>query len=201
MSRLTLAERIIIECGIYQKLKLSEIARKIGKSPESVSREIRANRTIAPGEHHFGKDCRFAGECKTKGLCRKEGCSKRCVNCREYDCRELCTRYNNSPCVVLSKPPYVCNVCVRKRKCKADRAYYIAQQADALARRRYSNSRSKIQTRGEELERLDELVSPLILKGQPLTHIWSEHGEELGILEILFRIKSGIRKGVRIARS
>jgi len=25
------------------------------------------------------------------------------------------------------------------------------------------------------------LVSPLILKGQPLTHIWSEHGEELGI--------------------
>ena len=55
MSRLTLAERIVIECGIYQKLKLSEIAKKIGKSPESVSREIRTNRTIAPGEHHFGK--------------------------------------------------------------------------------------------------------------------------------------------------
>lgn len=33
MSRLTLAERIVIECGIYEKLKLSEIARKIGKSP------------------------------------------------------------------------------------------------------------------------------------------------------------------------
>ena len=42
-------------------------------------------------------------------------------------------------------------------------------------------SRSKIQTRGKELEKLDKLVSPLILKGQPLTHIWSEHGEELGI--------------------
>lgn len=28
----------------------------------------------------------------------------------------------NTPCVVLSKPPYVCNVCVRRRKCKADRA-------------------------------------------------------------------------------
>ena len=181
MSRLTLAERIIIECGIYQKLKLSEIARKIGKSPESVSREIRANRTIAPGEHHFGKDCHYAGECKTKGLCGKDGCSRRCVACREYDCRELCTRYNNTPCVVLSKPPYVCNVCVRRRKCKADRAYYNAQQADAMAKRRYSNSRSKIQTRGEDLEKLDKLVSPLILKGQPLTHIWSEHGDELGI--------------------
>lgn len=181
MSRLTLAERIVIECGIYEKLKLNEIAKKIRKTPESISREIRANLTIAIGEHPFGKDCRFAGECKTKGLCGKEGCLKRCVSCREYDCREFCTRYNNSPCAALSKPPYVCNTCGQKRKCKADRAYYIAQQADSMARRRYSKARSKIQTRGEDLERLDELVSPLILKGQPLTHIWSEHGEELGI--------------------
>ena len=181
MNRFTLVERIGIECGIYQKLKLSEIAKKIGKTPGSVSREIRANRTIAPGEHPCGKDCCFAGECKTKGLCGKMGCSKRCVACREYDCRELCSKYNNTPCSILSKPPYVCNTCVRRRKCKADRAYYIAQQADAMAKRRYSNSRSKIQTRGEELEKLDELVSPLILKGQPLTHIWSEHGEELSI--------------------
>ena len=50
MNRFTLAERIGIECGIYQKLKLSEIAKKIGKTPGSVSREIRTNRTVAPGE-------------------------------------------------------------------------------------------------------------------------------------------------------
>ena len=95
MNRFTQAERIGIECGIYQKLKLSEMAKKIGKTPGSVSREIRANRTVAPGEHPCGKDCCFAGECKTKGLCGKMGCSKRCVACREYDCRELCSRYNN----------------------------------------------------------------------------------------------------------
>ena len=181
MSRLTLAERIVIECGIYEKLKLNAIAKKIGKTPESISREIRANRTVARGDHYSGKDCHFARECKTKGLCRKEGCNKLCVTCSEYDCRELCTRYDNSPCIKLLKPPYVCNVCERRRRCKTDRAYYIAQQADAVSKRRYSDSRSKIQTRGEELERLDNLVSPLILKGQPLTHIYSEHGEELGI--------------------
>jgi len=194
MSRLTLSERIAIECGIYQKLSLGAIAKKIGKTTECVSREIRANRTIAPGEHRFGKDCIFAGECKTKGLCGKDGCSRRCVACREYDCRELCTRYNNTPCSIISKPPYVCNTCVRKRKCKADRAYYIAQQADAMAKRRYSKSRSKIQTRGAELENLDELVTPLILKGQPLTHIWSEHSDELGISQrTLYRyIEQGV---------
>ena len=108
-------------------------------------------------------------------------CGKYCFTCEENDCRKLCSRYNNTPCSVISKPPYVCNVCPKRRKCKADRAYYIAQQADAAARRRYSEARSKSHTRGEALEHLDEIVSPLILKGQPLTHIWSEHGDELGI--------------------
>lgn len=34
MSRLTLAERIVIECGIYQKLKLSEIAKRLTNLPK-----------------------------------------------------------------------------------------------------------------------------------------------------------------------
>ena len=181
MSRLTLSERIAIESGIYEHLKLNEIAKRIFKSPETVSREIRKNRTIVTGYKPFGKDCNFASECKTKGLCGKTGCTKRCVTCKDYECRELCKRYSNKPCKNLSKPPYVCNVCTNRRKCKTDRAYYIAQQADAMSRRRYSESRSKIQTRGKELEKLDETVTPLILKGQPITHIWAEHGEELGI--------------------
>ncbi len=51
---------------IYQKLKLSQIAKKIGKTPGSVSREIRLNRTVALGEHPCGKDCCFAENCKNK---------------------------------------------------------------------------------------------------------------------------------------
>ncbi len=181
MSRLTLAERIVIECGIYEKLKLKDIAKKIGKSPISVSREIKSNRTIAMGVHPFGKDCIYAEGCKTHGLCGKKECTRKCYTCREYNCQKMCTRYNNKGCSVLKSPPYVCNTCGRRRMCKADRAYYIAQQADAMARRRYSEARSKIQLRGDELEKFDEIVSPLIRKGQPLTHIWSEHGDELQV--------------------
>lgn len=59
--------------------------------------------------------------------------------------------------------------------------YYIAQQADAVAKRRYSRARSKPQLQGEELAALDAMVTPLIKKGQPLTHIFAEHGEELAI--------------------
>ena len=68
MSRLTLSERAVIELGIYERLPLNEIAKKIGKTPGTVSREIRANRTPVAGEHYCGKDCRFASTCKTKGL-------------------------------------------------------------------------------------------------------------------------------------
>jgi len=40
-----------------------------------------------------------------------------------------------------------------------------------------------IRTRGEELENMDNIVSTLIKKGQPLTHIHAEHGEKLGVTE------------------
>ena len=73
----------------------------------------------------------------------------------------------------------ICNVCSNRRTCKADRAYYIAAQADAAAKKRYSDSRSKPQVRGRELQELDSLVSPLIQKGQPLTHIYAQHGNDL----------------------
>ena len=84
---------------------------------------------------------------------------------------------------MLDKPPYVCNTCDRRRKCRAVRAYYSAKQADAAAERRYSESHMGIRTRGEDLQRMDDIVSRLIRKGQPLTHIHSEHGDKLGVTE------------------
>ena len=177
MSRLTLSERIAIESGIYGRLSLSEIAKRIGKSTETVSREIRKNRTIVKGDRPNGKDCRYAGECRTHNICENENCSRKCVCCHEYDCREICGRYDNSPCSKLLKPPYVCNVCERRRKCKTDRAYYIAQQADAAAKRRYSEARSKAQTRGEQLEKHEIIKARLSehLRGNDLkifSEIW-----------------------------
>ena len=57
----------------------------------------------------------------------------------------------------------VCNVCTNRRKCKMDRAYYIAQQADAMAKRRYAEARSKTQIQSKEMAALDTLVTPLIV--------------------------------------
>ena len=181
MSRMTLTERVRIEAGIYGKLSLGEIARRIGKSLRYVSEEIRRNRTMVKGEHPFGKRCHLATGCRRKGLCGKESCNRLCYVCREIDCQTVCRAYDDHSCPRLEKPPYVCNVCPTRRKCKMDRAYYMAQQADAVAKRRYAEARSKPRIESQELAELDKLVTPLIRKGQPLTHIYATHGEELAV--------------------
>ena len=181
MSRMTLSERIEIEAGIYARRSLGEIAKRINKSRRYVSEELRKNATKTPGVHPLGKQCRNASRCKQMGLCGKEDCRRFCYTCKEADCQTICESFTTELCKELQNPPYVCNVCYRRRKCKKDRVYYSAQQADAMAKRRYSQSRSKPQIQGEELAALNNLVSPLIKKGQPLTHIYAEHGEELPI--------------------
>ena len=181
MSRITLSERTAIEAGIYGRLSFQETAKRIGKNSKYVSQEILRNRTLVKGDHPNGNDCIYAAGCKRQALCSRACCTRKCVYCGEVDCRTVCSRYDNSPCSVLSEPPYVCNVCARRRKCRADRAYYIATQADAVARRRYSEAHSKPQVRGEALAALNKLVTPLVKKGQPLTHIFAEHGGEIPV--------------------
>ena len=85
-------------------------------------------------------------------------------------------------------------MCTLRRGCKADKAFYRADQANTLSSQRLSAARSKPQTQGEELIALDRLVTPLILKGQPLTHIVSEHKNELPVSErTIYRyIESGL---------
>lgn len=183
MSRLTLSDRIRIQMGIYSKLSVAEIAVKLGKSRKCISQEIKRNRTFVRGAHVPGKDCRLATGCKRVGLCGKPGCHRRCCICLERDCQTICKGYDNHPCPIMAKPPYVCNICRQRRTCQIDRNYYEAYNADAAAKRRFSESRSKPRLTKEEMEALDQLVSPLILKGQPLTHICAEHGSEIPVCE------------------
>ena len=129
------------------------------------------------------KICRFAAECTRQCVCGDYLCRRECVFCRKIDCRTLCSAYSPLSCKRIESPPYVCNVCQLRRGCACDRAYYVATQAHAVAMRRYSESRSKPQTHGDELTSLDKLVAPLIKKGQPLTHIYAAHREQIPVSE------------------
>ena len=182
MSRITLSDRTSIEIGIYGKKSLNEIAKSIGKTVKAVSREIRTNCTRLSGAKPRGNDCRYALNCRITRLCGREQCNRKCVSCYyQVDCRPLCKHYDNEPCAKLSRPPYVCNTCAEKRTCRLDRMYYNAAQADAAAHGRYSKSRRKPHLNDEEMTSLDRLVSPLIRKGQPISHIFAEHGDDIPV--------------------
>ena len=183
MSRFGLSERTAIEAGIYRRASFAEIAKQIGTTPRAVSEEIRRNRTISAAPRFNGKDCRFASECTRQCVCGDVLCRRECVYCRKLDCTTICAAYAPPSCKHIENPPYVCNVCHLRRGCTCDRAYYNATQAHAVAMRRYSEARSKPHTHGSELQSLDKLVTPLIKKGQPLTHIYAAHKEQIPVSE------------------
>ena len=180
-NRLTLSDRIKIESGIYSKRTFEQIAESMNRATSTVSREVLNNRTLLTGERPRGKDCAFASRCCEKGICGDELCFRKCSLCTKYQCTELCEKYRRMYCRKLESPPYVCNTCKDRRNCKHDRAYYIAQQAEELSKRRRSESRRGVHLGAEEVDALDKLVTPLVRKGQPLTHICASHKEDITV--------------------
>lgn len=87
--------------------------------------------------------------------------------------------------VKTERAPFVCDSCSEKNKkaCKYNKFYYLAEKADAKAKKVRSESREGIRLSQEELQTLDEILSPLIRQGQPLSHICNTHGDEIKVSE------------------
>lgn len=184
LRHMTLSDRIVIESGIYKGESLRKISERIRKHPGTVSREIQRNRTLVKGERPRGKNCSLAGTCRRKNLCDDEYCSQLCSLCHKNECQEICSLYKDgSHCRILEKKPFVCNTCKQRRKCKSDRAYYIAQQAHAAYQRQLKESRKGIRTPSEKLREMEEILLRLLKKGQPLSHIHTTNRERLGVCE------------------
>jgi IS30 family transposase len=79
----------------------------------------------------------------------------------------------------LTKAPYVCNGCGKRINCLLDKKIYSAKYADDCYRETLVSSREGINQTPESIQRLDDLVSPLIKKGQSIAHIYSNHAKEI----------------------
>lgn len=184
-NRITFKERVRIEAGIYAKKSFFQIAKELGRSTSSITREVKQNRTMVKYPHTYKTDCLYTPDCRRKGLCGEEYCSKRCWTCLEHDCKQYCNQYISRTCPRTEKAPFVCDSCTEKRKkaCKYHKYYYLAEKADAKAKKTRSESREGVRLSTEELQTLDEIISPLIRQGQPLSHIYSAHRKEIKISE------------------
>ena len=184
-GQMDLSDRTAIETSLYKGESFKRIAKRLDRHPSTIAHEVKENRTFIHDTYFCGKDCHHAKGCNYRKLCDdpdlKEFCRGRCINCRLVDCRTVCKRYDSIACHKHERPPYVCNACHRKKWCNKERFIYVAKYADAAAERRRSESRQGLRIRGDAFKAMDELITKLVNKGQPLTHIYAAHKDELPV--------------------
>ena len=182
-KHLDLQARILIETSLNDHHSFKSIARKLGKDCTTVSKEVKNHisfeKTGALGRSF--NDCRaaFLHQCSIQNLCHPCNFSnnKLCWSCGK--CTFSCISYEKYICPNLSKPPYVCNGCRQRTKCSLEKRLYRASYAQKEYEQVRSESRSGFSLSETELKQLDDVVSPLLIKGQSLHHISVHHADEL----------------------
>ena len=180
-GQMDLSDRIAIETGISNKDSFKKMGKLLQRHPSTIAHEIKENRIFIPGNYFLRKDCRFVRQRVQHHVCGDESCEENCCRCRSVDCQKYCEKYVSRACHKFEKPPYVCNNCSEKKLCSKDKYIYSAKYADAAVIRRRSESRQGIRISDEKKSEMDELITRLVKKGQPLTHIYAEHENEMPV--------------------
>lgn len=178
MSHMTFDDRVTIQEGLDNQLKVSTISRKIGKERSTVTREIEKHKVYKGLRYPGAKSpCAHKGTCNVHGLCEKKFCNSPCRDC--FSCKDHCPEYFPSECLRLAKSPHVCNGCDKISSCTYERYFYYATFAQNAYHDTLISSREGINQDPESLQKLDTLVSPLLKKGQSIAHVFSAHEDEI----------------------
>lgn len=189
---LTLSDRTYIEQELLQGSSFKKIGGMLGKDPTTISKEIRRNYKEKSGTWEIDR-CRFCLRYKTCDLTRSDmigicsysrqvtHCSRKCKNCFHGNPAFFCPYFMRFHCNRFNAPPYVCNDCTKQKDCPLPRRIYEARHAQKLYEKKLVESRSGINLTPDELQQLDALISPLIQKRQPLSHIFAVHADEIPV--------------------
>lgn len=183
-KHLTLSNRTYIEQELSQNSSFSSIAKALHKDPSTISKEVRKHRQLVPVSFHRllrCKSCQNRKTCMERHVCGDERCKYVCQLCHRVNPTRYCTHYLPWFCTKPDKPPYVCNACPDFDACILEKYRYSAAKAQAKYEKTLSSSREGINMTTEELLALNDLVSPLIMKGQPLSHIFAVHAMEIPV--------------------
>jgi IS30 family transposase len=200
-KHLTDEERMMIQSWLKAHVSIKEIARNLEKSTSTISREIRkhANDVDKYALYRPHNRCLKRKECKIHFLCKDlKDCVKKCSGCNQ--CNKICPEYEEQMCSRLFEPPYVCNGCLDHNNCVLRKKYYYHHKAHEAYREMLIESRVGANITEDELLYIDELVSPLIKKGQSVHHISVHNQDNLMVSEkTLYRyIDGGLLKARNI---
>ena len=189
-KHLTLTDRTYIEQSLSMGNSFKSIAEKLHKDPTTISKEVRKNANEFSGHftHSRCSKCKHYRSCDIRGTdhaakhCpRASYCRNRCKRCYREKPYSTCLLYIPFNCNQPEKPPYVCNSCDNEKLCPIRHRLYQATYAQRQYEKTLVKSRQGINLTPEELDELNDLISPLIMKGQPLSHIFAVHSDEIPV--------------------
>lgn len=177
-KHLTLLNREDIEKLLKLDFKFYQIADNIQKHPTTISKEILNNRTkhIPSNFNNKSNYCKHKNTCTLKNICNSN-CNTECRRCGK--CNSVCSQYELDICLKLLKPPYVCNACSNYSQCRKIKYIYIANDAQKKYEATLASSREGINISEDKLQKLDDLISPLVKQGQSIKLIYSNHKNEI----------------------
>ena len=182
-KHLTLSDRILIEKGLNGSLSFTEIGRQIHKDPTTVSKEVRRHTKVKEFNGYGNIPCQANADihsrCTLKHACGDMDCDLTCRQCRSFRCSDICKEYRPQQCERLNKAPYVCNGCGKRVNCRMDKKLYSSKYADDCYRELLSSSREGINQTPESIQRMNDILTPLVQKGQSIAHIYATHADDM----------------------
>jgi len=140
---------------------------------------VKGNRSCIKCKNY--EDCDLLSRESSCSHYNKKYCPFYCRKCYRYYPPSECLYYIPFQCDKIKKPPYVCNYCNDQKDCPLTKKIYDAAYAQKQYEKTLVKTRQGINVTPEELQELNELISPLILKGQPLSHIFAVHADEIPV--------------------
>ena len=162
-SRITLDDRINIQAALEKNLTLHDLSKLIKKNRSSIYRELHSNSIFKSSNR---RSCFY---CSKMDECRKNGVFIETMS--KYKCND----YEPIRCTRLKHYPYVCNGCQFIEGCYKCKKYYNCTQAETLSRRNRITTRKKKRIGTSDINTINNIVSPLVKKGQSLHHIYESN--------------------------
>ena len=159
----------------------TQIAKDRGRSKSTIIREI-VNRSIVcdRGYRCSNRICALFDCCpRIKGYGKD---AKRSFNCTPR-CFEVCPDFVERTCDKLSTPSHVCNGCKDFKSCPMMKRLYVADGAQANRESLLHDSRMGVHPDAEAIAKMNEVLSPCIMKGQSVRNVIANNPDAFGTVK------------------
>ena len=100
--------------------------------------------------------------------------------------------FNNLPCPLLDKAPFVCNGCSKRRQnCGYQKIFYLAKQAQKQYEQTLVESREGTPLNSKTFWDMDKVISDGVKKGQHIYHILKTHNLDVSSSTVYRHIRKG----------